>query len=108
MTKFVHLRSTWYPGAVTIAVTHEDDLVNYGVSYCSPKDSFCKNTGRAAAEERMVCLDSGDRSAYSGDFMLSSGTHKELVYQCLLDTLGLEEYPSFARKILCEHLWQYA
>lgn len=55
--RFFHVRDKTQPrGGATVLVTGEDNglAVRVQVAYCSPKDQFCRATGRAAAREAMV------------------------------------------------------
>jgi len=46
MIKFFHVRNPYGKGGFTVAYQEEMNFVQYGVSYCSPKDEFVKLRGR--------------------------------------------------------------
>lgn len=67
VVRFFHVRPTsrWYEqygfdplprGGATVRVVGEDDgkAVRVQVAYCSPKDQFCRKTGRARAETKQT------------------------------------------------------
>jgi len=54
MTKFRHIRTE--NGSVTLAWEDGSGYIRLGIATCSPKDSFCKKTGRMIAENRMNCM----------------------------------------------------
>lgn len=62
MPKFIHLRSTQGNGAVTIAYTVLSEVghheiartrVFYALAKCSPRDNFCRRTGRVKSAGRL-------------------------------------------------------
>lgn len=57
--RFFHVRDPQRPrGGATVRVTGEDDglSVRLQIAYCSPKDQFCRATGRKAAEEARIVI----------------------------------------------------
>lgn len=71
--KFKHIRNTYFVlddytnyedygipmidnlGGATIAYTvNNDDTIDFATAYCSPKDNFCKATGRTISSGRLM------------------------------------------------------
>jgi len=61
MTKFIHFRNvddtetgtTATKGGVTVAFSEGEGHLTYAVAHCSPRDNYCRKTGRAIAEGRL-------------------------------------------------------
>lgn len=59
MIKFMHIRPLHHgqpetKGGMTIAYENMgDNTYQYAISFCHPKDNFCKRTGRVKAAGRM-------------------------------------------------------
>ena len=82
--KIVHLHQT----LTLVYAENYNGSVIYGASFCSPKDQFCKRTGREQATKRMT----GEKAGYCG---VISG-HNDVVLRCLADMLVRGLHPEHA------------
>ena len=58
MIQFIHINNKprlKNEGVITVAYSVLAEHLRVGVSFCSPKESFCKKTGRRRASRRMDC-----------------------------------------------------
>lgn len=74
---FRHIHSPWHRdvGSVTLAFSKRGTAIGIGCSVCSPKDNFCKQTGREQAytmREELVAEDA--------DVLLQHLTLNELAF----------------------------
>lgn len=88
-TKYKHIRFSDYliftGGALTIAYNEGTNGIEYGVSYCSKKDQFCRKTGRELAESRL--------NSAEGMFVPYSTKGNNVILKILLDIASFELYP---------------
>jgi hypothetical protein len=77
-------------GIITIANAVIDDEIQYGVSYCSPKDAFSKEEGRKIATKRM----------YENMIPLREKNHHQIKMQILSDIYAVRKYPSWAGNLI--------
>lgn len=72
-------------GQATIAGMIVNDVLYYGVSFCSPEDNFSKKLGRRKAEEHFI-YSANKRGVLRGDF--KSSHPSEVLEQALKHYLG--------------------
>ena len=51
---YSHNFNDYQPGGYTLAYILEDGFIRYGTAFCSPRDQYCRRTGRELAEERLA------------------------------------------------------
>ena len=94
MNKYIHLRSQ-ESGNITISMQIERgdycSFIKYGVSYCSPKDQFCKRTGRDLADQRMGLVPIAT---------VKKLTHFRIQAKVLASIFVDEDYPDWAESVL--------
>lgn len=52
--RFAHF--TLGVGRVTVAAARHDDILVYGLAFCSPEDQFCRKEGRLRALRRLAAF----------------------------------------------------
>ena len=102
--KYCHLNNiTNKKGTITVASNLVNDRVCYGVSFCSPKDTFKKEQGRKIAFNRL--------NYFSGDYILlelEEMNHKGIMNAILNTIIDYNEYPDWAEDALLEHISWYS
>ena len=82
----------------TIAMKQVGKTLYAGVAYCSPKDQFCKETGRQVATQRLVRQ---DQHSFKG---VRSRSYNTNVHKVLRSELVNEVCPDFARRAVLDDI----
>jgi hypothetical protein len=106
--KFCHLKNLHGKGVITIASklihTDNDYIINFGVSYSSPKDVFKKSLGRVIAENRMNDNSTGYVKLDSDEI-----THKGIMNAILNTIIENKSYPDWAKEVILDRMeWYYS
>jgi len=94
-------------GSFTIATRlTSDNVVEYGVAFCSPKDVFTKKKGNALATERLVSVTDGNVTKMGGVAFVNVPVHADIVFAVLSAIVANNQLPEWARTLVCAYLNQ--
>ena len=91
-------------GSFTIATVMTDELITYGVAFCSTKDKFVKKIGTELATKRTA--ESGDWSGIA--VVPPLATRTEILTAVLAAIVASNQMPDWARPLVLEHLFDYS
>jgi hypothetical protein len=110
-TKVCHFgqRQHKQSGSFTIATRLIDNeagtaIVEYGVAFCSPKDTFCKKIGNRMANQRLENTQQTGIFEYSGLAVAPQKTHIDVVFAVLSSIASMNIMPDWARILVLDEL----
>ena len=85
-----------HSGIIIIAstVNEKDCTIDYGVSYCSPKDTYDKQKGRRMAFDRV----------HDNYVVVRRKNHTHILQHILADIISQNEYPEWAEYLIVNNL----
>lgn len=95
-------------GSFTVVSTVENNFVEYGVAFCSPKDTFCKKTGVKLATDRLVAMNDTGIFKQSGMAIAVDTTHVDVTFAILASIASSNIAPDWARPLVIDELIDYS
>ena len=84
-------------GTITIAYRANKDRTEIGVAFCTPRDQFCRKTGRELAQARLSAV--GDAN-YTYELSVNASNYIEVVSSAVAHLILDVDTPQWARGVL--------
>jgi hypothetical protein len=95
-------------GSFTIVSTVTDNFVEYGVSFCSPKDVFSKKVGASIAKTRLADLIETGKFRMSGTAVVDNTNHVDVTFAVLASIASSNLAPTWAVPLVLDELIDYS
>lgn len=111
--KIQHFSTNKHPvnGSLTIAtiLSAEENVIEYGVAYCSVKDRFVKKTGTELATKRVEAFRETGVYDMSGMAIVPPlATRNEILFAVFSAIAGANQMPAWARPLVIENVIDYS